>query len=200
MELFVTNHAAKMYAAANGNDAVEYRANSSEPWVVCSPICAWNPAPFEYRKAAQRWIIDAETRMGPIIRRTFSQEGIWAKALEDYLGHKITVNSGCHAIVHSMRIAKWKDVPRMTRVMRMDGHEFEFLGVLGAVAVLLKGFTTSTARLSDIKLSPNQPKMVAPDDQPGFLDRLHDAGFGVVRSNNNTFRIICLRDGWETEQ
>jgi hypothetical protein len=49
----LTNHQACMYAGKHGNDAVEYRANSSEPWAVCSSICAWNPAPFEYRVPAR---------------------------------------------------------------------------------------------------------------------------------------------------
>jgi hypothetical protein len=199
MELFVTNHAAKMYAAANGNNAVEYRANSSDPWAVCSPICAWNPAPFEYRKAAQRWIIDAETAFGPVIRRVYSHETDWHRGLRDYLGHKVTLSGGRHARVSRMKTAKWEDVPRLTRVILINGAEFEFLGVSGDHAVLLKNFTTHSVPFSDTKLSPNQPKMVVPDDQPGFLERLHDAGFGVLRSNNNTFRIICLREGWRME-
>jgi hypothetical protein len=198
MELFVTNHAAKMYAAANGNNAVEYRANSSEPWAICSPICAWNPAPFEYRKVAQRWTIDAETMMGPVIRRTFTYENEWLRALKEYIGHKITVASGCHATVQRMKVAKWKDLPRMTRVVRVDGNQFEFLGVLGDHAVLLKGFTTSTVRFSDIKLALDQPDRIALHEQPEFLERLRDAGFRV-RNDNYTFRILGLREGWEME-
>jgi hypothetical protein len=199
MDLFVTNHAAKMYAAANGNNAVEYRAHSSEPWAVCSPICAWNPAPFEYRKAAQRWIIDAETAFGPVMRRTFSHENEWLRGLKEYTGYKIITAGRGHAIVHRMKIAKWKDVPRLTRVILINKAEFEFLGVSGNHAVILKNFTTHAVPFSEIELSPDQPKMVVPDDQPGFLERLHDAGLGVVRSNNNTFRIICLREGWRME-
>jgi hypothetical protein len=200
MELFVTHHIAKMYAAANSNDAVEYRANSSEPWAVCSPICAWNPAPFEYRKVANRWIIDAETIMGPGIRCTYAYENEWLRALKEYAGYKITVNRGCHATVHRMKIAKWKDVPRLTRVVRIDGVVFEFLGVLGDFAVLLNGLNTSTAPFSDIKLSPAQLRLAVPYNQPEFLERLHPAGFRVVRNDNYTFRILGLRPGWEMEQ
>jgi hypothetical protein len=195
-----SHHQARLYAAEHGNNAVEYRANSSEPWALCSPICAWNPAPFEYRKVEQRWTIDAETASGPVIRRTFSKEEIWANAIAEYLSHKITITGGRHATVHRMKVAKWKDVPRLTRVMRSDGHEFEFLGVLGSIAVLLKDFTTGTARLSDIKLSPTQLRLAVPYDQPEFLERLHPAGFRVVRNDNYTFRILGLREGWEMEQ
>jgi hypothetical protein len=199
MELFVTNHAAKMYAAANGNNAVEYRANSSEPWALCSPICAWNPAPFEYRKAAQRWIIDAETMMGPVIRRTYTYENEWLRAIKEYTGHKIIFHSGRHAIVHRMKIAKWKDVPRMTRVVRIDGHEFEFLGVTDGRAVLLKGFTTHSVLFSDIKLSPNQPRIEMPNGQPNYTNFVYNAGLDVI-GNGYTFRIHGLREGWEMEQ
>jgi hypothetical protein len=199
MEIFPTTAEARLFAVTHGNNAVEYRAHRSEPWALCSPICAWNPAPFEYRKVAQRWIIDAETAFGPVIRQTFTQEEIWAKALEEYTGHKITIADGFHAIVHRMRVAKWKDVPRMTRVMRTDGHEFELLGALGNHAVLLKNFTTHSIPFSDIELAPDQPKMVALYDQPGFLERLHDAGFRVL-NDKYTFRILGLREGWEMEQ
>jgi hypothetical protein len=192
-----SHHQARFYAEEHGNDAVEYRANSSEPWALCSPICAWNPAPFEYRKAAGRWTIGAETVLGVVERRTFSQEKIWAEALEEYIGHKITIIR-CHATVHLMKVAKWKDLPRMTRVVRLDGHEFEFLGVIDDRAALLKGFTTSTVRFSDIKLSPNQLDKVSLHGQPGFLNRLHDAGFRV-RNDNYTFRILGLREGWGME-
>jgi hypothetical protein len=199
MELFVTNHAAKMYAAANGNNAVEYRANSSEPWAVCSPICAWTPAPFEYRKVAQRWIMDAETAFGPVSRRTYTYENEWLRAIKEYTGHKIIFHSGRHAIVHRMKIAKWEDLPRMTRVVGTEGHEFAFLGVLYNHAVILKNFTTRAVPFSDIKLSPNQPKRVMPDSQPNYTNFLYNAGLDAI-GNGYTFRINGLRDGWEMEQ
>jgi hypothetical protein len=199
MEIFPTTTEAKLFAVTHGNDAVEYRANSSEPWALCSPICAWNPAPFEYRKVAQRWTIDAETMMGPVIRRIYTHENEWLKALEEYAGHKIAIHSGRQAIVHRMKIAKWKDVPRMTRVVRIDGNEFEFLGVSGSHAVILKNFTTHAVPFSDIKLAPDQPKMVVPSDQPNYANFLYNAGVDVI-SNGYTFRILGLREGWGVEQ
>jgi hypothetical protein len=45
----LTHPQALTHAEEHGNAMVEYRANSAEPWATCSPICAWNPAPFEYR-------------------------------------------------------------------------------------------------------------------------------------------------------
>jgi hypothetical protein len=200
MELFVTNHAAKMYAAANSNDAVEYRAHRSEPWAICSSICAWNPAPFEYRKVAQRWIIDAETAFGPVIRRTFTHENDWVEALEEYIGHKIIAHSGRHAIVHRMKTAKWKDVPRMTRVAdRSSNHVYELVAAYSTGLRVLGEELTRTLPLSYAMLAPDQPKMVVPYDQPGFLERLHDAGFRVL-NDKYTFRILGLCEGWGMEQ
>lgn len=193
-----SHHQARFYAEEHGNDAVEYRANSSEPWAVCSPICAWNPAPFEYRKAEKRWIINAYTASGPAIRLIYAHENDWLKGLNEYAGHNVTFSGGCHATVHLMKVAKWKDVPRLTRVMRIDGNQFEFLGVSGDRAVVLRNFTTSTLPLSDIKLSPDQPDMLTPYGQPGFIKRLGDAGFSVSYTHH-TFRILELREGWEME-
>jgi hypothetical protein len=178
-----SHHQARFYAAEHGTDAVEYRANSSEPWAVCSPICAWNPAPFEYRKAAGRWTINAETVLGVVVRHTFSQEEITRR----------------HATVHPIKIAKWKDVPRLTRVMWIDGNQFEFLGVSGDHAVVLRNFTTSALPFSDIKLSSEQPNMIDLHEGPGFYKRVHDAGFSVSTAHH-TFRILGLRTGWEMEQ
>jgi hypothetical protein len=192
-----SHHQARFYAEEHGNDAVEYRSNSSEPWAVCSPICAWNPAPFEYRKAAGRWIIDAETAFGPVIRRIFSQEEIWTEALEEYIGHKITITRR-HAEVQCMKIAKWKDVPRLTRVTRIDGKQYEFLGVLDDRAVLLRDFNVSTLPFSAIKLSPMQMNMLTSYGPRGGINRLHDAGFSVSFTDH-TFRILGLRTGWEME-
>jgi hypothetical protein len=194
-----SHHQARFYAEEHGNDAVEYRANSSEPWAVCSPICAWNPAPFEYRKAAGCWIIDAETAFGPVIRRTFSQEEIWAKALKEYAGYRVTVNSRYHAAVQHMKIAKWKDVPRLTRVTHSDGNQFEFLGVTDGRAVLLRDFNISTLPFSAIKLSSEQPNVLIPYGPSGVLKRLHEAGFSVS-TTHHTFRVLGLRTGWEMEQ
>jgi hypothetical protein len=98
-----------------------------------------------------------------------------------------------------MKIAKWKDVPRLTRVTHSDGNQFEFLGVTDGRAVLLKGFTTSTVRFSDIKLSSEQPNVVIPYGPSGFITRLHDAGFSV-RYTDHTFRTLGLHTGWEMEQ
>jgi hypothetical protein len=193
-----SHHQARFYAEEHGNDAVEYRADSSEPWAVCSPICAWNPAPFEYRKAAGRWTIDAETVLGVVVRRTFSQEKIWVEAIKEYTGHKVTLTGRYYAAVQRMKIAKWKDVPRLTRVTRIDGDQFEFLGVSGDRAVLLRDFNVSTLPFSDIKLALDQPDMLTPYGQPGFINRLGDAGFSVSYTHH-TFRILELREGWEME-
>jgi hypothetical protein len=199
MKIFPTITEARLFAVTHGNDAVEYRANSSEPWAVCSPICAWNPAPFEYRKEAGRWTIDAETAFGDVIRRTFSQEKIWAEAIKEYTGHHVTLFGGCHAAVRRIKIAKWKDVPRLTRVTRIDGNQFEFLGVTDGRAVLLRDFITSIVRFSDIKLSTMQRDLLTLQEGPGFFKRVHDAGLSVSFTNH-TFRVLGLRTGWEMEQ
>jgi hypothetical protein len=98
-----------------------------------------------------------------------------------------------------MKIAKWKDVPRLTRVTRIDGDQFEFLGVSGDHAVLLKNFTTHAVPFSDIKLSTMQLDMLAPYVPRGGITRLHDAGFSVS-TTHHTFRVLGLRTGWEMEQ
>jgi hypothetical protein len=99
-----------------------------------------------------------------------------------------------------MKIAKWKNLPRMTRVVdRSSNHVYELVAAYSTGLRVLGEELTRTLPLRYAILAPDQPKMVVPDDQPGFLERLHDAGFGVVRSNNNTFRIICLREGWRME-
>jgi hypothetical protein len=193
-----SHHQARFYAEEHGNDAVEYRANSSEPWATCSPICAWNPAPFEYRKAAGRWTIDAETTVGVVVRHTFSQEELWAKSLKEYAGYRITITRR-HAAVQHIKIAKWKDVPRLTRVTRIDGEQYEFLGVIDDRAALLKHFTTITLPFSAIKLAPNQLNMLAIRERTGFIEHLHNTGFSVS-TTHHTFRILGLRIGWEMEQ
>jgi hypothetical protein len=198
--IMLTHHQAHLYAAEHGNEFVQYRANSSEPWVVCSPICAWNPAPFEYC-VAQAWHIYKPTPFGPAIRYNFNNEGSWRKALAvARTDFSVEINQTNATLKPKKKVALWSDVPRGVRV-HAKHLELEFLGVTQNWVHGLQGFIPHGVLRSDAKLSDKQPNIAFQDneDPQNYCIELYKKGFHTA-CYGSSYRLTGLRDGWEMEK